>query len=105
MGVDQWQHSVGNTSARPPYYFQMDCGLTVISLRPKDGSTAEAPVKEFDVADIVSIYKGPQVCARVPHLGNDALLCVGLDLNRSNLPLLFYFDDKYERDKFYTCLQ
>merc|ERR1712113_752916 len=94
-----------NASSRPPYYFQMDRGLTVISLRPRDGSTAEAPIREFDVADIASIYKGPEVSAKVPHLGNDALSCVGLDMNRTNHPLLFYFDDKYERDKFYTCLQ
>jgi len=93
------------TGRRPPYFFQMDRHLTVFSLKPKDGSTAESSVQDFNMKDIVSIYKGQEVMMKAPSLGCDAAECVGLDTNRADRRLFFHFDDHYERDKFYTCLR
>jgi len=93
------------TMRKPPHLFQMDRHLTVFSLKPVDGSTAETAVEDFAVKDVELIYKGYEVSQRFPRLGGDAAACVGLDITRSNYQLIFHFDDNYERDKFYTCLQ
>mmetsp|Transcript_45177 Transcript_45177/g.117069 ORF Transcript_45177/g.117069 Transcript_45177/m.117069 type:complete len:161 (+) Transcript_45177:2-484(+) len=96
-----------DTGRRSPHFFQMDRYLTVFSLKPKDGSTAEAQasVQDFNVKDVTHIYKGAEVCLNAPSLGNIAALCVGLDTNRADRRLFFLFDEPIERDKFYTCLK
>eukprot|EP00747_Dinoflagellata_sp_TGD_P166002 gnl/TRDRNA2_/TRDRNA2_188140_c0_seq1.p1 gnl/TRDRNA2_/TRDRNA2_188140_c0~~gnl/TRDRNA2_/TRDRNA2_188140_c0_seq1.p1 ORF type:complete len:235 (-),score=48.45 gnl/TRDRNA2_/TRDRNA2_188140_c0_seq1:154-858(-) len=93
-----------DTTRRSPHFFQMDRYLTVFSLKPKDGSTAESSVMDFNVRDLTAIYKGADVCVKVPSLGPAGTACVGLDTNRADRRLFFHFDDNYERDKFYTCL-
>jgi len=93
------------TLRKSPHFFQMDRYLTVFSLKPKDGSTAESAVQDFNVKDLNSIYKGPEVSMKAPSLGAIACSCVGLDTNREDRHLFFHFDDNYERDKFYTCLK
>merc|ERR1719517_84536 len=67
------------TGRESPHFFQMDRYLTVFSLKPKDGSTAESSVQDFNVKDLTAIYKGPEVTLKAPFLGNVAALCVGLD--------------------------
>eukprot|EP00927_Polykrikos_kofoidii_P074639 TRINITY_DN70679_c0_g1_i1.p1 TRINITY_DN70679_c0_g1~~TRINITY_DN70679_c0_g1_i1.p1 ORF type:complete len:219 (+),score=43.29 TRINITY_DN70679_c0_g1_i1:106-762(+) len=93
------------TAIRSAHFFQMDRYLTVFSLKPKDGSTADASVQDFNVRDLTSIYKGVEVLARAPTLGKAAAACVGLDTNRADRRIFFHFDDGYERDKLYTCLK
>mmetsp|Transcript_94599 Transcript_94599/g.149604 ORF Transcript_94599/g.149604 Transcript_94599/m.149604 type:complete len:237 (-) Transcript_94599:112-822(-) len=93
------------TARKSPHFFQMDRYLTVFSLKPKDGSTAESSVQDFNVKDLTSIYKGMEVSMKAPSLGSVASSCVGLDTNRADRRLFFHFDDNYERDKFYTCLK
>eukprot|EP00747_Dinoflagellata_sp_TGD_P187447 gnl/TRDRNA2_/TRDRNA2_45125_c0_seq1.p1 gnl/TRDRNA2_/TRDRNA2_45125_c0~~gnl/TRDRNA2_/TRDRNA2_45125_c0_seq1.p1 ORF type:complete len:231 (-),score=46.40 gnl/TRDRNA2_/TRDRNA2_45125_c0_seq1:83-775(-) len=93
------------TARRSPHFFQMDRYLTVFSLKPKDGSTAESSVQDFNVKDLTSIYKGADVSTKAPSLGAASANCVGLDTNRADRRLFFHFDDNYERDKFYTCLK
>jgi len=93
------------TARQSPHFFQMDRYLTVFSLKPKDGSSAESSVQDFNVKDLTLIYKGPEVAAKAPSLGSLAAQCVGLDTNRADRRLFFHFDDNYERDKFYTCLK
>merc|ERR1719310_328117 len=93
------------TARTSPHFFQMDRYLTVFSLKPKDGSTAESSVHDFNVKDLTSIYKGAEVSMKAPSLGGVASACVGLDTNRADRRLFFHFDDNYERDKFYTCLK
>jgi len=93
------------TARKSPHFFQMDRYLTVFSLKPKDGSTAESSVQDFNVKDLTSIYKGAEVSMKAPSLGSVAASCVGLDTNRADRRLFFHFDDNYERDKFYTCLK
>lgn len=93
------------TARRSPHFFQMDRYLTVFSLKPKDGSLAEAAVQDFNVKDLTAIYKGVEVQVKAPSLGSSASTCVGLDTNRADRTLFFHFDDNYERDKFYTCLK
>mmetsp|Transcript_27941 Transcript_27941/g.63202 ORF Transcript_27941/g.63202 Transcript_27941/m.63202 type:complete len:226 (-) Transcript_27941:86-763(-) len=88
-----------------PHFFQMDRYLTVFSLKPKDGSTAESSVQDFNVKDLAAIYKGAEVVMKAPSLGSMAALCVGLDTNRADRRLFFHFDEAIERDKFYTCLK
>lgn len=94
---------------KPHYMFQMDRHLSTFTLRPEDGSTAvESSMQGFSMKEVIEIYKGPEVVTRAPMLGVDANACVGLDLGVQGLGdhrLLFHFDDSYERDKFYTCLQ
>lgn len=94
-----------DTARKSPHFFQMDRYLTVFSLKPKDGSTAESSVQDFNVKDLTSIYKGAEVSMKAPSLGSFAASCVGLDTNRADRRLFFHFDDNYERDKFYTCLK
>lgn len=92
---------------KSPYFFQMDRKLTVFSIRPGDGTTAESGstcAQDFFVKDVTAIYKGPEVSAKAPYLGNSANACVGLNTNR-DCTFFFHFDDNYERDRFYTCLQ
>merc|ERR1719486_178458 len=93
------------TARKSPHFFQMDRYLTVFSLKPKDGSTAESSVQDFNVKDLTSIYKGGEVSMKAPSLGSVTSSCVGLDTNRADRRLFFHFDDNYERDKFYTCLK
>jgi hypothetical protein len=93
------------TVGRSPHFFQMDRYLTVFSLKPKDGSTAESCVQDFNVKDLTHIYKGAEVSLKAPSLGPAAALCVGLDTNRADRRLFFHFDEPIERDKFYTCLK
>mmetsp|Transcript_24715 Transcript_24715/g.57068 ORF Transcript_24715/g.57068 Transcript_24715/m.57068 type:complete len:229 (+) Transcript_24715:132-818(+) len=93
------------TARQSPHFFQMDRYLTVFSLKPKDGSSAESSVQDFNVKDLTLIYKGPEVAAKAPSLGSVAAQCVGLDTTRADRRLFFHFDDNYERDKFYTCLK
>eukprot|EP00403_Amphidinium_massartii_P010875 CAMPEP_0178411732 /NCGR_PEP_ID=MMETSP0689_2-20121128/21645_1 /TAXON_ID=160604 /ORGANISM="Amphidinium massartii, Strain CS-259" /LENGTH=223 /DNA_ID=CAMNT_0020032945 /DNA_START=61 /DNA_END=732 /DNA_ORIENTATION=+ len=93
------------TTRQSPHFFQMDRYLTVFSLKPKDGSTAESSVQDFNVKDLTAIYKGVEVAQKAPSLGALASQCVGLDTNRADRRLFFHFDDSYERDKFYTCLK
>jgi hypothetical protein len=93
------------TARKSPHFFQMDRHLTVFSIRPKDGSTAETAVQDFDVRDLTAIYKGADVAAKCPSLGVCAGYCVGLDTIRADRSLFIYFEDAYERDKFYTCLK
>lgn len=93
------------TARKSPHFFQMDRYLTVFSLKPRDGSVAEAAVQDFNVKDLTAIYKGVEVQVKAPSLGSSASTCVGLDTNRADRTLFFHFDDCYERDKFYTCLK
>jgi len=93
------------TGRKSPHFFQMDRYLTVFSLKPKDGSTAESSVQDFNMKDLASIYKGADVSFKAPSLGSAAACCVGLDTNRADRRLFFHFEDHYERDKFYTCLK
>jgi len=93
------------TTRQSPHFFQMDRYLTVFSLKPKDGSTADSSVQDFNVKDLTSIYKGIEVSIKAPSLGALAAQCVGLDTNRADRRLFFHFDDNYERDKFYSCLK
>lgn len=93
------------TGRMPPYFFQMDRRLASFSMRPKDGSSVESLAEDFLMRDIVSIYKGQDVSARLPFLGVDAIACVGLDMNPAERSILLHFDDTYERDKFYTSLR
>merc|ERR1719424_107451 len=85
------------TARKSPHFFQMDRYLTVFSLKPKDGSTAESSVQDFNVKDLTSIYKGAEVAMKAPSLGGCAAQCVGLDTNRADRRLFFHFDDNYER--------
>merc|ERR1719486_1575635 len=94
-----------DSARKSPHFFQMDRYLTVFSLKPKDGSTAESSVQDFNIKDLTSIYKGAEVSMKAPSLGSVASSCVGLDTNRADRRLFFHFDDNYERDKFYTCLK
>jgi len=94
------------TGRMPPYFFQMDRRLASFSLRPSDGSSVESVVEQFHLRDAESIFKGQEVCNRVPFLGLDAASCVGIDMGgSSSKSLILHFDDAYERDKFYTSLQ
>jgi len=96
------------TGRMPPYFFQMDRRLATFSLRPSDGSSVESVVEEFLLRDAEAIYKGQEVCNRLPFLGLDAASCVGIDMGgaqRGIRSLTLHFDDTYERDKFYTSLQ
>merc|ERR1719517_47060 len=93
------------TGRESPHFFQMDRYLTVFSLKPKDGSTAESSVQDFNVKDLTSIYKGNEVSMKAPSLGGIGLSCVGLDTNRADRRLFFHFDEMVERVKFYTCLK
>merc|ERR1712151_39471 len=94
------------TGSRPPYIFQMDRRLAVFSLRPKDGSFAECLVENFTMKDVVTIIKGQEVAEMAPYLGDDAQDCIGLEIDSAqHSPLIFHFDDTYERDRFYTSLQ
>lgn len=93
------------TARKSPHFFQMDRYLTVFSLKPKDGSTAESSVQDFNVKDLTAIYKGADVSMKAPSLGAVSSLCVGLDTNRADRRLFFHFDEPIERDKFYTCLK
>mmetsp|Transcript_118059 Transcript_118059/g.252201 ORF Transcript_118059/g.252201 Transcript_118059/m.252201 type:complete len:227 (+) Transcript_118059:129-809(+) len=95
------------TTRSSPYFFQMDRYLTVFSLKPKDGSTAESSVQDFNVKDLTSIYKGSELSVKAPSLGEGKLAghCVGLDTNRADRRLFFHFDESLDRDKFYTCLK
>ncbi|CAJ1346129.1 unnamed protein product [Effrenium voratum] len=83
----------------------MDRYLTVLSLKPKDGSTADAAVQDYNVKDLTKIYKGPEVLMNSPGLGVLAQHCVAFDTNRADRRLIFVFDEAMERDKFYTCLK
>jgi hypothetical protein len=93
------------TARRSPHFFQMDRYLTVFSVKPTDGSTAESSVQDFNMKDVTAIYKGSDVAIKAPSLGSVAAACVGLDTNRADRRLFFHFEDSYERDKFYTCLK
>lgn len=53
----------------PPYLFQMDRRLSVFSLRPSDGFSVESVLEDFCMQDVVSVFKGQEVCNRVPFLG------------------------------------
>jgi len=93
------------TSRYSPHFFQMDRYLTVFSLKPKDGSTADSSVQDFNVKDLTKIYKGPEVLMSAPSLGTVAATCVAMDTTRADRKLFFQFDEPLERDKFYTCLK
>eukprot|EP00440_Ansanella_granifera_P049364 gb/GFBE01053486.1/.p1 GENE.gb/GFBE01053486.1/~~gb/GFBE01053486.1/.p1 ORF type:complete len:217 (+),score=59.77 gb/GFBE01053486.1/:1-651(+) len=93
------------TARQSPHFFQMDRYLTVFSLKPKDGSTAESAVQDFNIKDLTKIYKGPEVLMNAPSLGAVAQQCIALDTNRADRKIFFYFDEAMERDKFYTCLK
>eukprot|EP00931_Biecheleriopsis_adriatica_P095321 TRINITY_DN68941_c0_g1_i1.p1 TRINITY_DN68941_c0_g1~~TRINITY_DN68941_c0_g1_i1.p1 ORF type:complete len:218 (+),score=50.79 TRINITY_DN68941_c0_g1_i1:80-733(+) len=93
------------TARASPHFFQMDRYLTVFSLKPKDGSTAESAVQDFNVKDLSKIYKGRDVLISAPSLGDAAQFCVAMDTNRADRRLYFHFDEPVERDKFYTCLK
>mmetsp|Transcript_60863 Transcript_60863/g.108076 ORF Transcript_60863/g.108076 Transcript_60863/m.108076 type:complete len:216 (-) Transcript_60863:68-715(-) len=94
-----------DTSRYSPHFFQMDRYLTVFSLKPKDGSTADSAVQDFNVKDLIKIYKGPEVLMSAPSLGTVAAMCVAMDTTRADRRLFFQFDEPLERDKFYTCLK
>ncbi|CAE7801719.1 unnamed protein product [Symbiodinium sp. CCMP2592] len=83
----------------------MDRYLTVFSLKPKDGSTADSAVQDFSVKDLTRIYKGPELLMNAPSLGVLAQHCVALDTTRADRRVIFVFDEPLERDKFYTCLK
>merc|ERR1719311_1665557 len=72
------------TGRQSPHFFQMDRYLTVFSLKPKDGSTADSSVQDFNVKDLTAIYKGADVATKAPSLGDGAHSCVGLDTNRAD---------------------
>ncbi|CAK9081632.1 unnamed protein product [Durusdinium trenchii] len=74
---------VNPATAHPsPHFFQMDRHLTVFSLKPKDGSTAEAAVQDYSVKELTKIYKGPEVLMNAPNLGVLAQHCVAFDTTR-----------------------
>lgn len=92
------------TTRKTPHFFQMDRYLTVFSLKPKDGSTGCSSVQDFNVKDLITVYKGGEIAVNAPSLSGMTSCCVGIDTNRNGHRLFLQFDDNYERDKFYTCL-
>lgn len=92
------------TARKSPHFFQMDRYLTIFSLKPKDGSSADSAVQDFSVKEVTHVYKGSELLMKAPALNGMTSNCVGLDTNRADRSLFLQFDDNYERDKFYTCL-
>ena len=88
----------------------MDRDLTLFSLKPKEGSssTAEFAIQDFNMKDVASVYKdSASIAKKAPKLAPDAAsCCIGLDTSKDGERRLFFnFGDKFERDKFYTCLK
>merc|ERR1712217_650061 len=67
-----------------PHFFQMDRHLTVFTLKPKDGSSADIAAQDLNVSDLAAIYKGSEVCLKAPSLGAAAGSCVGVDTYRAD---------------------
>jgi len=93
------------TGGMPPFIFQMDRRLSSFSLQPGDGGAVDTVAQDFGLQEVVNVYKGQEVCRRAPFLGLSAASCVGIDMCDPQNSLMLHFDDAYERDKFYTCLQ
>jgi hypothetical protein len=101
MTVNIVNIGTGKTS---PHRFQMDRYLNEYTLKPAEGATGITCV-DVAVRDIVMIYKGGEVFKKFPSLGSIAASCVGVDSRSQSETFLFYLDDAYEREKFYSCMK
>eukprot|EP00929_Paragymnodinium_shiwhaense_P099409 TRINITY_DN61040_c0_g1_i1.p1 TRINITY_DN61040_c0_g1~~TRINITY_DN61040_c0_g1_i1.p1 ORF type:complete len:264 (+),score=53.70 TRINITY_DN61040_c0_g1_i1:49-840(+) len=88
-----------------PCVLQMDKHLQMFSLRLKDGSVADSTSLDFRMADVDSVFKGQEVARRAAFLGSNVAGCVGMNVIPPERSFILYFDDAYERDRFYTSMQ
>mmetsp|Transcript_6773 Transcript_6773/g.16447 ORF Transcript_6773/g.16447 Transcript_6773/m.16447 type:complete len:238 (-) Transcript_6773:169-882(-) len=88
--------------------FSMDRYLMNFTLAPSPAIVTSADQEEgpsFSMNDIMLIYKAQDVSDRLPSLPSDVTLnSVGIDI-KDGKPLIFHFEEAYERDKFYTCIK
>jgi len=84
-------------------FFLMDRRLTVFSLKAHDEETAESlPVQDYDIKDVMSLYKGRDVAARAPALASLSQLCVGMDLVSKYTRIFFLFNESIDKDNFFV---
>lgn|ERR1719433_322211 len=85
-----------------PSFFLMDRQLTVFSLKAKGDMVPKSSlVQDYDIKDVMSLYKGRDVAARAPALARLSKLCVGMDLVSKYARIFFLFDDAVDKDDFF----
>jgi len=87
-------------------FFLIDRRLAVCSLKAKNEVSAGSALgQDFNVLDVVSVYKGRDVAERVPALASVAKFCVGMDMLSMQKRVFFLFDDAIDKDEFFTSFK
>lgn len=86
-------------------FFLIDRRLSVCSLRAKGDVSAKALGQDFNMLDVMSVYKGRDVAERVPRLASVAKFCIGIDMLSMQKRIFFLFDDAIDKDEFYTSFK
>jgi len=85
-----------------PAFFLMDRRLTVFSLKARGEMVPKSsPVQDYDIKDVISLYKGRDVAARTPSLASISKLCVGMDIVSKYTRIFFLFDEAIDKDDFF----
>jgi len=85
-----------------PSFFLMDRRLTVFSLKAKGDMVPKSSlVQDYDIKDVMSLYKGRDVAARAPALASLCKLCVGMDLASKYARIFFLFDEAVDKEDFF----
>jgi len=82
-------------------YFLMDSRLTTFSLRAKHEMTAAQVQQDYNITDIQSVYRRPDVAGQAPAIAG----CVGMNISSVWKHVFFLFDNVVEQDEFFTSMK
>jgi hypothetical protein len=86
-------------------FFLMDSRLTMFSLKAKSEIPAAQVQQDYNITDILSVYRRQDVAGRAFELAGMAKFCVGMDIVSVSKRVFFLFDSAVDEDEFFTSIK
>lgn len=86
-------------------FFLMDSRLTMFSLKAKSEMPAGQVQQDYNITDILSVYRRQDVAGRAFALAGMAKFCVGMDIVSVSKRVFFLFDSVVDEDEFFTSIK
>jgi len=95
------------TGEKENYFFQMDRFLTTFSLKAQNDYYQKTLVHDIPLRDVRSIFSAQLDDRRVPIIFSTKMILklVGIETNRFDQRIFFYFDDSLEQIEFFQCMK
>jgi len=86
-------------------FFLMDRRLTTFSLKAKSEMPAAQVQQDYNITDVLSVYRLQDAAGRAPALADMAKFCVGMDIVSVSKRVFFLFDHAVDEDEFFTSIK